>query len=229
MKHGLPLSFAIVLSTLGCGHYPQPMGSLQDIERTAATEHMVVVRGLPVKGWSALGKFAGLEHLRVSRDFAPMVTDGHLTALSGCSLPRLRQVSFAYCDKISDAGFIALGQLKSIEGIQLDHTPITDSGLHGLVSALPRLKGLSLNGCRNITKQGILGISAFSSVSSIGLSLDRLTQPDIENLISAMPHVRNWHIRDEGGVLLIDALRIVALRHRVTVTIIDAHNSARSL
>ncbi len=229
MKHVFPIALFFLLSAAGCGHYPRPIGSLQDIKRTAPTEYMIVAQGLPAADWGALGRFAGLEHLGVARDFAPMVTDDHLTALSRCPLPRLRQVSFAYCDNIGDAGFMALGQLKSIEGLQLDRTAITDSGLHGLVSALPHLKGLNLSGCRYVTKQGLLGIAAFSSVSSLGLSLGPLTQADIESLISAMPHVSHWTIRDEGGALAIESLRAVASRYHATVIIIDAHNSARSL
>ncbi len=229
MKPGVPISVLAVLATSACGHYPQPVNSLRDIKTAAATEDMIAVRGLPPADWSALEKFAALEHLRVSRDFAPTITDEHVIALSRGHFPKLRQVSLAYCEKVSDAGFVALGTIKSIEGLQLIHTSISDVGLQSLISALPRLRGLNLIGCELLTKEGILGIATFTGISSIGVSLGRLSQQDIEALIAAMPHVRHWSIKDSDGVLALPRLRVVALRHQTNVTLIDSRDSARSL
>ncbi len=158
-----------------------------------------------------------------------MVTDAHVIALSHGRFPKLRQVSLAYCDKVSDAGFTALGAIKSIEGLQLIHTSVSDTGLHSLLSALPRLSEINLTGCEKLTRQGILGIAPFTGISSVGVSLGQLSQPDIEALIAAMPHVRNWSIKDADGVLVLPRLREVALRHQANILLVDAHNATHRL
>lgn len=223
------MSLVAALAAGACGHYPRPIDSSRDIKTTAATEYMIVVRGLPLADWSALGRFSALEHLSVAREFAPLVTDAHVVALSRGRFPKLRQVSLAYCDKISDAGFSALGTIKSIECLQLIHTSLSDAGLHSLVSALPQLSGINLSGCERLTRQGILGIAPFTRISSIGVSVGRLSQPDIEALIAAMPHVRYWTIEDADGVLALPRLREVALRHQANIMLVDAHNAAHRL
>src|SRR5207248_10845740 len=122
--------FAVLsLTAAGCGHYPAPIRSARDIDRTSSSENMIVVVSLPLEDWPKLQRFTGLEHFNIAKEMTSQITDDHIVTFSRLKLPRLRQVSLAHCSKVTDSGIQALTNLPSVQGFQLIGTSITDRGM----------------------------------------------------------------------------------------------------
>ena len=99
MSHPVPVVFFLVVLSLtaaGCGHYPAPIRSARDVDRTSSSENMIVVVSLPLEDWPKLQKFTGVEHFNIAKEMASQITDDHIVAFSRLKLPRRRQVSLAH-------------------------------------------------------------------------------------------------------------------------------------
>src|SRR5438445_11083473 len=71
-----------VLFLTGCGHYPSPIRSTREINRTSSSENMVFIVGLQLQDWPRLQKFNGLEHFRVAQETFSTISDEYVHALS---------------------------------------------------------------------------------------------------------------------------------------------------
>ena len=224
------LAIAVVsVSMAGCGNYPAPIRSARDIAGASSAENMIVVVSLPLQDWPRLQKFGGLEHFRVAEEMAPEITDAHIKALSGLTLPILRQVAFAHCRQVTDAGLQALTNLPSIQGMQLVGTSITDQGMLTLATGFPRLRGINVESCRLVTERGFLSLTNSKTITDVGLSLQSFSQAQIENIISTVSNVTWWTISDPGHKLDSAPVRALGESRKVTIHVADENNSVKSI
>jgi hypothetical protein len=224
------LALAVVsVSMAGCGNYPAPIRSARDIAGAASSENMVVVVSLPLQDWPRLQKFAGLEHFRVAEEMAPEITDAHVKALSGLPLPVLRQVAFAHCRQVTDAGLEALTNLPAIQGMQLIGTSITDQGMLTLATGFPHLRGINVESCRLVTERGFLSLTNSRTITDVGLSLEPFSQTQIENIISTVSNVTWWTISDPGHKLDKAPVRALGESRKITIQVADENNSVKSI
>jgi hypothetical protein len=219
----------LCLSVTGCGHYPAPIRSARDINLTPASEDMVVVVSLPLEAWPRLGKFSGLQHFRVAGEMAPEVTDNHVRALSRLSLPRLRQVSLAHCQQVTDDGLRALTNIPSLQGLQLIGTSITDRGMLILAQEFPRLQGINLEKCKLVTVRGFLSLTNSTTITDVSLSLDPFSQAQIENIISTVSNVTRWIISDPRHRLDQARLRELGASRKITLQVADENNFVQGI
>lgn len=224
------LAAAVVLvSMAGCGNHPAPIHSARDIAGASSSENMVVIVSLPLQDWPKLKKFAGLEHFRVAEDMAPEITDAHVKALSRLPLPMLRQVAFAHCRQVTDAGLEALTNLPSIQGMQLIGTGITDQGMLTLATGFPRLRGVNVESCRLVPERGFLSLTNSRTITDVSLSLEPLSQTQVENIISTVSNVTWWTISDPGHKLDQARVRTLGESRKITIQVADENNSVKSI
>ena len=72
------------LTAAGCGHYPAPIRSARDVDRTSSSETMIVVASLPLEDWPKLERFTRLEHFDIAKEMASQITDDHIVTFSRC-------------------------------------------------------------------------------------------------------------------------------------------------
>jgi len=232
MSHAISTALSVVtlsLVTAGCGHYPEAIRSARDIDRAAASENMVVIVSLPLEDWPKLQKFTVLEHFRISKEMASQITDEHIGALSRLKLPRLRDVSLAYCSNVTDDGIQSLANIPSIHGLQLIGTSITDRGMRTLASQFPHLTGINVEGCRLLTASGFLNLTGSTTITDVGLSLDPFSQEQIESTISAISNVTWWTISDPRHRLDHASLRRLGESRRITIQVVDENNLVKGI
>jgi len=217
------------LTAAGCGHYPAPIRSARDVDRTSSSEYMVVVVSLPLEAWPKLQKFTGLEHFNIAKEMAPQITDDHVVTLSRLKMSRLRQVSLAHCSKVTDGGLQALANLPSVQGFQLIGTGITDRGMQILATGFPNLSGINVEGCRLLTERGFLTLTNSRTITSVGLSLDPFTQAEMENIISTVSNVTWWTISDPRHRLNEAPLRELGESRKITIQVADENNFVKGI
>lgn len=225
---GIMTLLAITSITAGCGHYPAPIRSAWSITLTPASEHMVVIVGLPLADWPKLAKFRELQHFNIARDYATSVTDDHLIALSKLNLPKLRQVSLAYSSQVTDNGLNALTNFPAIEGLQLIGVAITDRSMDTLVTGFPHLEGVNVEQCRFLSSTGFLALAKSPTIKAVILSLDPLSQPEIEHIIASLPNITRWTISDPSGRLSVESIRRIAWE-RNKIFVADKDNFVREI
>ncbi len=115
-----------------------------------AVRKAVAAEAGPTSG--ALSSSASLiEHLLVT---AAAITDVSISRAFRFAC--LRSVDLSLNERITDAGFCALGQLNpGLESAVLKQCSLTDAGLVGLISNTPRLTLLDVEGCKELTSEGI--------------------------------------------------------------------------
>jgi len=175
-----------------------------------------------LRHWPKLQKFTELEHLRIFEQMAPQITDEHLKTLSRLNMPKLRDISFAYCSQVTDNGIRALTKLPAIKSLQLLGVGITDEGLKALVTGLPRLEGINVSECRGLTYIGFLGLTNSPTVTGVGFSQENLSQDQIERLISKVTNVTWWTIQDRNGTVNLEPLRKLKKQMNITIQISDS-------
>lgn len=212
-----------------CGHYPEPIGSSNNIAWTSSDETMIVIDGLPLKDWSRLQKFTLLEHLSIAEDMAPNITDKHIEVLSGLNLPMLRDISLASCSQLTDKGILALTNVPSIISLQLIGAGITDKGLKALAVGMPKLEGINVSQCRYLTPTGLWSLTNSHSVKEVVLSIENLSQEQLWLLISGVPNVTWWTIQDTKGDLNLEPLRNLKKKMNVTIQVEDVNKCVRGL
>lgn len=219
----------LLMAAAGCGHYPAPIHSSRDIDWASSSEYMVVLVSLPLEDWPKLQKFAELEHFRVAEEMAAQVRDDHLIALSRLKLPKLRQISFANCSHVTDAGIEALTNVPSIQGLQLIGVGITDRGMRILATEFPHLTGFNVEGCRSLTANGFMSLTNSKTITDVGLSFDPFSQEQIENIISTVSNVTWWTISDPRHRLDHALLRQLGELRKITIQVVDENNSVTGI
>jgi len=212
-----------------CGHYPAPIRSVINIILTKTTETMIVIDGLPLKDWSKLQKFTALEHLFIAEDMASQITDKHLDVLSTLCMPRLRDISFAYCSQVTDNGVQALTNLPSTTSLQLIGVGITDEGLKTLAEGMPHLEGINVCQCRYLTFAGFMNLANSHSIKSVTLSIENLSQEQLKWLILKVTNVTWWTIQDLKGDLDLEPFRVLKKQMNITIQIEDADKCVRGI
>lgn len=222
MSQTLSTVLAVALLSLTvCGHYPAPIRSARDINRTSSSENMVVLVRLPLADWPKLQKFAGLEHFSIAEEAAATITDNHIEALSRLKMPKLRQVSLAYCSNITDRSLLALTNLESIQGLHLVGTRITDTRMQALATDFPNLRGINVEECQLLTVNGFLGLTNSKTITSVSLSFDPFSQGQIETVFSTISNVIWWTISDPLHRLDLANLRQLGESRRTTIQVVD--------
>ena len=212
-----------ILFGAGCGHDPEPIGFIYDIWRTPKTETAIVITGLSLRHWPKLQKFTELEHLRVFEQMAPQITDEHLKTLSRLNMPKLRDMSFAYCSQVTDNGIRALTNLPAIKSLQLIGVGITDEGLKALATGLPHLEGVNVEDCPQLTMAGFLSLTNPTTITSLSLSLEPLSQAELEQLISTV-NMKRWSIRDRHHKLDRKSLGRLGDSRGIIIDVVDENN-----
>jgi len=185
---------------------------------------MVVLVSLPLEDWPKLQKFGGLEHFSVGEEMAAQVRDDHVIALSRLKLPKLRQISFAHCSRVTDAGIGALTNMPSIKGLQLIGVAITDRGIGTLATEFPQLTEINVEGCRLLTANGFMSLTNSKTIASVGLSFEPFSQDQMENMISTVPNVTWWTISDPRHRLDHTSLRQLGESRKITIQVVDENN-----
>jgi hypothetical protein len=219
---------ALFSAASGC-HYPGAIRSAHDINWASSSEDMVVLVNLPLEDWPKLQKFARLEHFRVAEEMAAQVKDDHLIALSRLNLPKLRQISFAHCGRVTDEGIGALTNMPSIEGLQLIGVGITDRGVGTLATQFAHLTGINVEGCRLLTANGFMSLTNSKTITSVGLSFDPFSQQQIENIITTVPNVTWWTISDPRHRLDHTSLRQLGESRKITIQVVDENNNVTGI
>jgi hypothetical protein len=232
MSHAIATALSVVtllLVTAGCGHYPDAIRSARDIDRAAASENMVVIVSLPLEDWSKLRKFTALEHFRISQEMASQINDDHIKALSRLKLPKLRDVSLAYCSKVTDDGLQALANIPSIQSLQLIGLSITDRGMRTLAIGFPHLTGINVEGCRLLTVNGFSSLTGSTTITRVGMSFDPFSQEQIEKIISTVSNVTWWTIGDPRHRLDHASLRQLGESRKITIQVVDENNLVKGI
>jgi len=120
--------------------------------------------------------------------FPSRITDRGLEILGTLDLPKLRHLSFGYCDHISDVGLAHLATMQQLAELQLQGCGgVTDAGL----AEVAKMKGLSmldLHGCESISDSGIDSLSSFPSLRELLLGgCVRVTADGIARLAAKLP------------------------------------------
>lgn len=217
------------LATVGCGHYPAPIYSKRDIFWTRASEYMVVIGSLPLNDWPKLEKFPGLTDIEIAGEVAPQIDDSHLRVLSQLKLPKLRNVSLANCQKVTDRGLETFTNFPSISGFRLVGASITDKGMRILTTEFPKLGGINVQQCRSITPAGFMTLTNSTTIKDVGLSLDPLSQEQIENIISNVRNVTWWTIDDPLHHLNHTTLQKLGESRKITIQVADENRAVTSI
>jgi hypothetical protein len=197
------------LSVSGCGKYPEPLRTAEDIERAPAETEMLSVGALPLADFSRLERFDNVRQLKFYQSDGTGASDAKLKALASMSFPKLRDVSLLNCPFVTDLGLVALTNIPSIELLQLEGTSISDQSLE-IIAAHLHLKGINVANCTNVTFDGISALAEVSSLRELTFSSDNLTQDQVISLISRMKEVQWCSIVDRAGTLDEDAIKRAA-------------------
>ena len=212
----------------GCGHYPSTVDSAWDIRWTPSSEYMVTANDLPLQDWSRLRKFTALAHFGAFGKKEP-VTDQHLKVFAQLKFPQLRQVSLAYCHKVTDDGIQALTNLPSIHGFRLVGVGLTDRGMQILATGFPNLQGINVEQCAALTESGFSSLTHSPSITSVGMSLDPFSQQQVEKIITTVTNVTWWTISDPRHRLDHGSLRRLGDARRITIQVADENKFVRGI
>ena len=218
----------LAIFAAGCGHQPPTLNSAWDIRWTPSSEYMVNASDLPLQDWSRLRKFTALAHFRAFGKTEP-VTDQHLKVFAQLKFPQLRQVSLAYCRKVTDDGIQALTNLPSIQGFRLIGVGLTDRGMQILATGFPNLKGINVYQCAALTESGFSSLTNSPSITSVSLSLDPFSQQQVEKIITTVSNVTWWTISDPRHRLDRESLRRLGDARRITIQVADENNYVRGI
>jgi hypothetical protein len=213
------LVLAIPLTLGGCGPHPTALYSSRDIERAPADTERIIIGFLPINDYPSLSKFKTLKDIDFFTLDGSGATDAKLEALSRVKFDRLEQVSLLNCPAVSDVGIQHLSNIKSIRGMQLEGTSITDKGLEIMASEMS-LTGVNVANCSNVTIRGIsVLIESKSLTNSFSFSLDAVNQEQARALLPRMKKVRYPAIVDPEGKLDGNELEMLAQEHGIPLDI----------
>lgn len=189
----LALLGALSLHVAGCGHWPPIVNSAQDIARLSKSEAEVRARGLKDSDIPALARLRNLRQLDFSGGSAVMpapITDAGLAALARLDLPDLDFLTLNYCDAITDAGLVHVGQMRTVGVLGLmGCRQITDAGLPHLLG-MQRLRILDLRGCPGITDAGLEHLTRKKDWGQIWLGgCPNVSAQGVARLQAALPSV----------------------------------------
>ncbi len=218
----------LAIFVVGCGQQPRTVESAWDIRWTPSSEYMVTANDLPLQDWSRMRKFTALEHFQAFGKTEP-VTDQHLKVLAQLKFPRLRQVSLAYCRKVTDDGIQALTNLPSIRGFHLAGVGLTDHGMHTLATRFSNLKGINVEQCAALTESGFSELTNSPSITSVNMSLDPFSQQQVEKIITTVSNVTWWTISDPRHRLDHKSLRRLGDSNRITIQVVDESKLVRGI
>jgi hypothetical protein len=115
---------------------------------------------------------------------------GDAEIIAVASLPSLRELDLAGCDKVTDCSVAELCRAISLEKLDLSFcNQITDSSLVALAK-LPALRVLNLNWCYSVTDFGLTALGRCSSLELVSLwGCDDVTDAGIEAL-AGLPNLK---------------------------------------
>lgn len=105
------------------------------------------------------------------------ITDSGLAHVDGMN--RLEELDLSSCEQITDAGLVALKDLKNLRTLDLPEG-IGDAGLVQL-AGLQKLESLNLAGA-NITDAGLVHLRGLTALRVLNISLTRVTDAGLVNL-----------------------------------------------
>ena len=121
----------LLLIASGCGKWPPSVETRDDIRRLPASEPSICARGLADQDIPALARFRNLRFLDFSGGNAvkeAKITDAGLAELAKLDLPHLETLQLGWCNNITDAGLIHVGQMQTITGLGLVVRPSSFEG-----------------------------------------------------------------------------------------------------
>jgi hypothetical protein len=138
------------------------------------------------KGLDEIAKMTDLEGLYLEETG---IGDDNLVQLQG--LDNLRTLVISGNNRITDKAFAILGELKSLEWLEIARTPVSGAGmLDGKKSKLSKLKHLSV-AFTNLGDQGMLAIQKMNSLEYLDVGD---TNVNDTNLQGVKPHKDLQHI-----------------------------------
>jgi len=194
------------LAAIGCAlsclagdiSHPERLSNRRDIEATKPEAEDIDVWNLPLRDYPLLVRFANVRRVELDSREGTFATDDKLRALASLGLTNIAYVTLTNCRLITDSGVRALCGIKSLKGLGLEGTAITDVGCEAMASQA-RLTGVNVANCSNVTLRGIARLAASESLQEISFSADTLTQEEAVGLIGSFKNIRWCRIVDQHG------------------------------
>ncbi len=183
---------------------------------TNENHYALTIGELPLEFYPLLIKFRTTEHIR----FDPKnggASDVKLAAISKLNWLRLRNLGLDGSRGVTDVGLASLKTIKTLQGLGLDQTDITDAGLKEL-AAFPALRGVNVSQCRNVTLRGIESVAALPGLEDIGFSTENLSSAELVHLVRTLK-VRYCGIVDSRWELDIEALKAIARASGISLSV----------
>ena len=202
----------------GCGKYPEPIGSANDITKVDPSTEMLTIPLLPIEAYPSLAKFSNLRRIDFYHPRGVGADDDRLKVLAQLPLTKLKDISLLNCPAVTDAGIVSLTGIKSLIYLQLEGTTITDAALDAIASK-STIVGLNVANCRHVTTRGLLRAIESEKLESFSFSTENLDQIQVLDLISRFRSVKHCEIVDVAGKLDVETIKNSASAKQVKVVL----------
>lgn len=162
----------------------------------------------------------GLDQIKVIKSSGEQgLTNRGLAMLPG--LPALTDIDLSG-KKLDDESFAQISKITSLEILQINGTPITDTGLNHL-TALPRLKALYMAGCANLTPAGLSAIGQMPAIEDVMLNSVSAVNNESVALMSTARTLRHLHMNhcslSDVGLLSLRNLDVIEALYIAETTV----------
>jgi hypothetical protein len=179
---------------------------------------MIAITDLPLRDYPLLVKFKKLKSIQYYKEHRSGATDEKLEALAALTFPQLHDIELVAAKSVTDKGIRALSKMKSLTGLSLEGTSITDDACEIIVSKM-HLDGVNVANCGGVTLKGLLSLSKSECLKDISFSADQLTQEEVVRVIKAFKGITWCQIVDPNDKLDKEAIDNLAKAKGITVVI----------
>jgi hypothetical protein len=175
--------------------WPARLSTSRDIKGAKPDVESIDIEKLPIEDYPSLAKFTRVKNVMLDSQEGTFATDKNLKALAALDLTNLTGIVMVNCRLITDDGILALARIRSLKGLELEGTAITDAACE-VMGAQMRLTGINVANCNGVTLKGLKALTTSSTLKDVVFSAEKLTQEEVLDLVASFKNVTRFEIVD---------------------------------
>ena len=209
---GLAISCVMAFEAAGQGRdtlgnkWPERLHTNRDIQSAKPDVESIDIWDLPIQDYPLLVKFARVKNIMLDSQKGTFATDEKLKALARLDLTNLTGIIMVNCRLITDEGIRALVRIRSLTGLELEGTAITDAACETMSTRMS-LTGINVANCNGVTLEGLKRLAISATLKDFVFSAGKLTQQEVLDLVASFKNVTRCDIVDPQRKLDANAIK----------------------
>jgi len=200
------------------GKTPERLSTRRDIQKAKPGVEDIDIWNLPIQDYPLLAKFKSVKQIGLDCSEGTFATDEKLKALAALSLTNVTDIILTNCRLITDKGIRALSKIRSLKGLGLEGTSITDAALKTMASEM-QLSGVNVANCDGLTMTGLRTLATSKTLKEISFSADKLTQDEVLEPINLFRNITWCGIVDPHNKLDVKTIKEKGVEKNIRIVV----------